>query len=72
MTTEELAIAALKKLPPNQQLEALNFIEFLQVKASQTKQVVSALEAAGDLVGCLDGGPSDLSTNKRYLEGFGA
>ena len=33
MTTEELAIAALKKLPPDHQLEALNFIEFLQAKA---------------------------------------
>lgn len=30
---------------------------------------MSALEAAGDLVGCLDGGPGDLSTNKKYLEG---
>ena len=75
MTTEELAIAALKKLPPDQQLEALNFIEFLQAKAKQTtvdKKEMSDLLAAGDLIGCLDGGPPDLSTNKRYMEGFGA
>ncbi len=29
---------------------------------------MSALEAAGDLVGCVEG-PGDLSTNKKYLEG---
>ena len=31
----------------------------------------SALEQAGDLVGCLPGGPADLSTNPRYLDDFG-
>ncbi|MGA2065000.1 MAG: CopG family transcriptional regulator [Thermoguttaceae bacterium] len=30
----------------------------------------SALEAAGDLAGCLEG-PPDLSCNPRYLQGFG-
>lgn len=30
----------------------------------------SVVDVAGDLVGCLDG-PSDLSTNKKYLRGFG-
>ena len=28
-------------------------------------------ELAGHLAGCLDGGPPDLSTNKKYMEGFG-
>jgi hypothetical protein len=31
----------------------------------------SALEQAGDLVGCFSGGPSDLSSNPRYLDDFG-
>ena len=31
----------------------------------------SVLEAAGDLVGCLKGGPRDLSTNPKYMKGFG-
>lgn len=31
----------------------------------------SALEAAGDLVGCVTGGPTDLSTNKKYLNDLG-
>jgi hypothetical protein len=30
----------------------------------------SALDLAGDLVGCGEG-PGDLSTNAKYLEGFG-
>jgi metal-responsive CopG/Arc/MetJ family transcriptional regulator len=31
---------------------------------------MSALELAGDLVGCGEG-PGDLSTNPKYLAGFG-
>jgi metal-responsive CopG/Arc/MetJ family transcriptional regulator len=31
---------------------------------------VSALELAGDLVGCAEG-PVDLSTNPKYMEGYG-
>jgi metal-responsive CopG/Arc/MetJ family transcriptional regulator len=31
---------------------------------------ISALELAGDLVGCASG-PGDLSTNAKYMEGFG-
>ena len=33
--------------------------------------VVSALDQAGDLVGCFSGAPSDLSSNPRHLDGFG-
>ena len=32
---------------------------------------VSALDQAGDLVGCFSGGPSDLSSNAAYLKDFG-
>ena len=32
---------------------------------------VSALDQAGDLVGCFSGGPPDLSSNSTYLDGFG-
>lgn len=28
-------------------------------------------DLVGHLAGCLDGGPPDLSTNKKYFEGFG-
>ncbi|MEM7795530.1 MAG: hypothetical protein AAF579_13905 [Cyanobacteria bacterium P01_C01_bin.118] len=33
---------------------------------------ISAAELAGDLAGCLDDGPLDLSTNPTYMEGFGS
>lgn len=32
---------------------------------------VSALDRAGDLVGCFNDGPADLSSNPRHLDGFG-
>lgn len=35
-----------------------------------TNNSASALELAGDLAGCLEG-PGDLSTNPKYMEGFG-
>jgi hypothetical protein len=31
----------------------------------------SALDLAGDLVGCFGGGPPDLSFNPRHLDDFG-
>ena len=42
---------------------------FINGRIPATKSV-SALELAGDLVGCLEG-PGDLSTNPKYMEGFG-
>ena len=32
---------------------------------------ISALDQAGDLVGCFTGGPADLSSNPRHLDDFG-
>jgi hypothetical protein len=32
---------------------------------------VSALEQAGDVVGCFHGGPKDLASNPKHLEEFG-
>ncbi|MFT4268795.1 MAG: hypothetical protein QM586_16495 [Xenophilus sp.] len=32
---------------------------------------VSALDRAGDLVGCFEGGPADLASNPAHLDGFG-
>jgi predicted transcriptional regulator len=31
----------------------------------------SALARAGDLVGCFEGGPKDLASNPRHMQGFG-
>ena len=43
--------------------------QFLNGRRTRKKSV-SALELAGDLVGCCQG-PGDLSTNPKYMEGFG-
>lgn len=32
---------------------------------------VSALDRAGDLVGCFEGGPGDLACNPQHMAGFG-
>lgn len=39
--------------------------------ADGAKLFVSALDQAGDLAGCFEGGPSDLASNPRHLDGFG-
>lgn len=41
-----------------------------QIDKIENDTGLSALDLAGDLVGCLEA-PSDLSTNKEYLRGFG-
>lgn len=77
MTLTQQITEKLNTLPPEKQQEVLDFVEFLQSKMNGTNhrplnhQPISALEAAGEWVGCIDGGPPDLSTNKAYMEGFG-
>ncbi len=70
-------ITKLKMLPQEKQLLVLDFIEFLQAKVNQQSGAksnwqpgTSALEAAGDLVGCVEE-PEDLSTNPDYIKGLG-
>lgn len=43
---------------------------YIQQKAANAP-TISALDRAGDLVGCFNGGPADLSSNPRHLDGFG-
>lgn len=46
--------------------------QFLNGQSAKPKpRTVSALELAGDLAGCAPG-PADLSTNPKYLQGYGA
>jgi len=77
MSMTQAVIEKLEMLPLEKQQEVLDFVEFLQAQLLRSEQPlvkvpgVSALEAAGDLVGCVKGGPPDLSTNKQYMEGFG-
>lgn len=43
--------------------------QYLEHTAEPPCGSVAAL--AKDLIGCVSGGPPDLSYNKKYLEGFG-
>lgn len=40
------------------------------LNGTRPTKTISALELAGDLVGSCNG-PGDLSTNPKYMEGFG-
>ena len=73
---EETILHKIKDLSHKRQQQVLDFIEFLLQQDSPPEKFqhpdgrpMSALEAAGDLVGSVDGGPGDLSTNKKYLQG---
>lgn len=71
---EQIIAQKVLTLSKEQQQQVLDFIEFLQLKSLTVEfkhhdgTPMSALEAAGDLVGCMDSGPGDLSTNKEYLK----
>ncbi len=81
MTTLEIAIAKIKKLPVEQRNEVIKFIEFLEFKIGKISHIqeeletdekeVSFTEAAKEFIGCLDSNLEDLSYNPKYMEGFG-
>ena len=74
---QESILDKVQKLTPEQQEKLMEFIEFLEFKAENTKtkgedeEEISAYEAAKDLAGCVDWGPGDLATNKAYLREMG-
>jgi len=81
MTTLEIAIAKIKKLPIEQRNEVIEFIEFLEFKLGKIHHIqeqietnekeVSFAEVAREFIGCLDSNLEDLSYNPKYMEGFG-
>ena len=46
-------------------------VAYVTRPADDMEPFVSALDRAGDLVGCFDGSPPDLASNPRHLDGFG-
>ena len=41
------------------------------LQAYLDKEELSAYDLVAHLAGCVEGGPGDLSTNPKYMEGFG-
>jgi hypothetical protein len=66
---ERAALEALKKKTGQSESEILR--RGLQLVAREELRGPSALELAGRSVGRFKGGPRDLSTNRRHLDGFG-
>ena len=61
--------AAKKRGQTKSEIMRLALDQFLNGDQSAGRPM-SALDLAGDLVGCAEG-PGDLSTNPKYMEGFG-
>ena len=77
LSIEEKILEKLRALPPEKQQQVLDFVEFLLSKLLKQKssndetKSISFVAATRKFVGCLDGGPSDLSSNKKYLGELG-
>jgi hypothetical protein len=77
MNIEQAVVEKLKTLSIEKQQEVLDFVEFLQAKVRKQEfklfdeTPTSVREVAKEFAGCLDGGPTDLSINKKYLEELG-
>jgi hypothetical protein len=74
------------KIPPDLEQELLQLSEHAHLSKSElvrralsafmaqrrsATSFVSALDQAGDVVGCFTGNPPDLSSNPDYLKDFG-
>ena len=75
ISVEEAIAEKVKNLPPERKQQVLDFVNFLVTQIPKNKEFkhpdgrpMSALEAAGDLVGSVEG-PGDLSMKKRELKG---
>ncbi|MGI0488681.1 hypothetical protein ACN4EK_25005 [Pantanalinema rosaneae CENA516] len=73
-STKELKIQLPEDLPVGTFKVVLVIDDTSVVNSEQPETVensTSFLELAGDLIGCLEGLPPDLSANKSYMAGFG-
>ena len=67
---EALAQASAKTHINKSELVRRALDQYLRQRDNE-RPFVSALDRAGDLVGCFAGGPKDLSTNPEHLANFG-
>jgi Arc/MetJ-type ribon-helix-helix transcriptional regulator len=70
LTEEDQSVLdSLKKTTGHNESELIR--RGLRLLLKQQKRKASALDLAGESVGKFRKGPKDLSTNRKYLEGFG-
>lgn len=67
---EKLSLTALRNDLSQSELIRRALARYLEEFESGPKPR-SAADMAGDLAGCLKGGPTDLSTNPEHLDDFG-
>lgn len=68
---QQLLEAAQRAQLSKSELVRRALVAYVTRPADGVEPFVSALDRAGDLVGCFEGGPSDLASNPRHLDGFG-
>jgi hypothetical protein len=70
---ENILLDKFRNLTSEQQQTILDFVEFMYIKKTKLpeNQEVSAYDLAKEWAGSVDSGIGDLSTNKKYLQGFG-
>lgn len=70
---ENILLDKFRNLTIEQQQTILDFVDFIDSKKPklQENQEISAYDELQEFLGCVDGGDGDLSTNKKYLQGFG-
>ena len=68
---QELAAATVREQVSKSELVRRALVRYLSPAPREETPFVSALDRAGDLVGCLRGGPTDLASNPDHLADFG-
>ncbi|NEP79236.1 MAG: hypothetical protein F6K39_14330 [Okeania sp. SIO3B3] len=79
--TDKILLKKFHQLSSKQRQSIWDFIDFLlsqnswnnteNLSGKEEEKQVSFYEATKELAGAIDGLPSDLSTNKKYLEDIG-
>ena len=67
---QELALASKREHLSKSELVRRALVAYVS-RRNAAMPLTSALDQAGDLVGCFVGGPNDLSSNPRHMDDFG-
>jgi len=70
---ENILLDKFRNLTSEQQQTILDFVEFMYRKKTRLPEdkKVSAYDLAKEWAGSVESGIGELSTNKKYLQGFG-